>query len=337
VSSHNRLLFLELQAGQEQRSSDQMSKHVQQIETSDFGQFLASVAERDVDLLLMEEFHASDDFVTWFCLKVGLIDIRCDGAWHSVSDADGETDLLLRVTSNERRVGVFIENKIGAAEQATQDERYHIRATRALAQGKLDAYLTVICAPHRYLSALDPSSNYQQRVSYEDIAAWFHAQPGKRAAWRHHVIQAAIEQSRRGYHVIPHPINTAFHLAYWQYLVRHHPRIVMQKPAIAQGKNSTWIVLKGPDFPRDVQIDHLLHNGVVRLSFFGRTLDSLLAIQPMWPDDVQLIRKPKSVVVSIAVPPVTMDIPFDLQVAAIDEALRAVYRLMPFATLQRAS
>ncbi len=34
--------------------------------------------ERDVDLLLMEEFHASDAFVSWFCAKLGLPEVRGD-------------------------------------------------------------------------------------------------------------------------------------------------------------------------------------------------------------------------------------------------------------------
>ncbi|WP_429819356.1 hypothetical protein [Ensifer sp. B1-9] len=37
----------------------------------DIGRYLASVEERDVDLLLMEEFHISDDFASWFCGILG--------------------------------------------------------------------------------------------------------------------------------------------------------------------------------------------------------------------------------------------------------------------------
>lgn len=62
-----------------------------------FGHYLVSVAERDVDLLLMEEFHASDAFVSWFCAKLNLPKVRGDGAWHSVSDSDGETALAVRL------------------------------------------------------------------------------------------------------------------------------------------------------------------------------------------------------------------------------------------------
>ena len=37
-----------------------------------FGRYLASVEERDIDLLLMEEFQITDEFVIWFCNDVKL-------------------------------------------------------------------------------------------------------------------------------------------------------------------------------------------------------------------------------------------------------------------------
>jgi len=97
--------------------------------------YLASVAERDIDLLLMEEFHASKKFVKWFCREVGLYGISPADAWHSVSDTDGESDLLVRVLRDEQRIGILIENKIAAPEQDRQAERYHIRGIKCREYG----------------------------------------------------------------------------------------------------------------------------------------------------------------------------------------------------------
>ena len=97
----------------------------------DLGKFLATVEERDIDLLLMEEFHVTPGFVTWFCQKVGIQEPVFDGAWHSVSDTDGETDLLLQILSGGRRLAVLIENKVAAPEQHQQDLRYHLRGNRS--------------------------------------------------------------------------------------------------------------------------------------------------------------------------------------------------------------
>jgi hypothetical protein len=56
---------------------------IERTQDSDFGRFLATVTERDVDMLLMEEFHISDDFVAWFCGEIGLDGTSFAGAWHA--------------------------------------------------------------------------------------------------------------------------------------------------------------------------------------------------------------------------------------------------------------
>jgi hypothetical protein len=106
----------------------------------DFGRYLLTVEERDIDLLLMEEFHVSSAFVSWFAVQVRVGDATFAGAWHSVSDTDGETDLLLRVVSGGTRTAILIQNKVAAPEQSRQDERYHIRGARSRDAGLLDVY-----------------------------------------------------------------------------------------------------------------------------------------------------------------------------------------------------
>jgi hypothetical protein len=299
---------------------------------ADFGRYLASVAERDVDLLLMEEFHISDAFVAWFCDQVGLKGIKPAGAWHSLSDTDGESDLLLRVIADNKRIGVLIENKIAAPEQDEQDRRYHLRGIKSREQGKLDDYVTVMCAPSRYLSSLASTSAYQHRVSYEDIAAWFLAQPGRREQWRSHVMHEAVEQGRRGYTMAVNEANTAFHVAYWEYLQKRHPRIQMRRPK-NRGSKSNWIILKGHDFPKNVNMHHKFDQQVMEIGFSGRTIEDLLAAKSDWPEDIVPVQKGETASLSIAVPPVDMKLGVANQTAAIESAIAAAYRLMPFASL----
>lgn len=299
---------------------------------SDFGRYLASVAERDIDLLLMEEFHVSDEFVAWFCGEIGLADVSPAGAWHSVSDTDGESDLLLRVMHAGRRVGVLIENKVAAPEQNLQDERYHLRGIRSREQGKIDDYATVICAPRRYLESLSPTSAYHHQIAYEQIAEWFAAQSGRRAAWRHHIMHEAIEQGRRGYTMAVNATNTAFHLAYWEHLRKHHPKIQMARPK-ARGSKSTWIILKGLDFPKNVNMHHKFDQQVMEIGFAGRTVDELLTANSDWPEDIVPVQKGGTASLAIRVPAIDMKLGIAEQRPAVEEALAAAYRLMPYANL----
>jgi hypothetical protein len=154
--------------------SIQMSKGSEAL-GADFGRYLEAVAERDIDLLLMEEFHISDDFVAWFCGEVGLTGISSAGAWHSLCDTNGQSDLLLRVLKEGRRIGVLIENKVAAPEQDLQGERYDLRGIRLRDQGKLDDYVTVMCAPTNYLDALGNDSDFffvsRSRDTFQKIAS----------------------------------------------------------------------------------------------------------------------------------------------------------------------
>jgi hypothetical protein len=144
----------------------------------DFGRYLLTVEERDIDLLLMEEFHVSPAFVSWFAVQVRVGDATFAGAWHSVSDTDGETDLLLRVVSGGTRTAILIENKVAAPEQSRQDERYHIRGARSRDAGLFDVYITCMCAPSAYLAGLRANSLYERRIKFgADLCLSLHRLP----------------------------------------------------------------------------------------------------------------------------------------------------------------
>ena len=288
---------------------------------NDFGRYLASVEERDIDLLLMEEFQISDEFVAWFCGNLNLQGVQPAGAWHSVSDTDGESDLLLRVSIGNRRVGVLIENKINAPEQDQQAERYHIRGIRSREAGKFDDYVTVMCAPQRYFDALPADSMYQHRVPYEAIAKWFERSEGRRAAWRWHIMLEAIEQGRRGYTMLVNEASTAFHLQYWEYLQGKHPRIKMQRPT-SKGSKSTWIIMKGLDFPPGVKLHHKLDQQVIELGFERRRVEEILDAHQNWPDDILVVQKGKTASLMVKVPSIDIQMGVASQILAIEEALR---------------
>ena len=299
---------------------------------NDFGRYLVSVGERDIDLLLMEEFHVDADFVSWFCSLLGISNVQFAGAWHSVSDTDGETDLLLRVTLDGRRVGILIENKIAAPEQNEQAERYHLRGIRSREAGKFDEYVTVICAPQRYLDGLAADSAYQHRVPYEAMADWYAKLKGRRAEWRHHVIWEAIDQGRRGYTMSVNAVNTAFHRNYWEHLRQNHPRIHMTEPE-HKGPFSYWVLMKGHDFPKGVRFHHKLDQQVMELGFDGRRVEEIMERGPEFPNGVKIVQKGKTASLQMNVPPIDMTAGVASQLEAIEDALKAAYLLMPYATL----
>src|SRR5208337_5665747 len=78
--------------------------------------FVASVAERDLDFVLVEELSVNDEFCDWFTSRLYRkpVFVASIGAWHSVTDANlGETDVLYMFKSDEDgRIALLIENKM---------------------------------------------------------------------------------------------------------------------------------------------------------------------------------------------------------------------------------
>ncbi len=94
---------------------------------------IEAVSERDIDLLLLEEFNVSADFPRWFyqlCNPQAKNSTFCVGAWHSVTEPDlGESDLIAMYSDSH---AILIENKIDAVAQPNQAKRYHLRGERGI-------------------------------------------------------------------------------------------------------------------------------------------------------------------------------------------------------------
>ena len=142
----------------------------------------------------------------------------------------------------------------------------------------------------------------------------------------------AIEQGRRGYTMLISPTNTAFQLAYWEYLRAKHPRLLMRRPT-PKGKKSNWIIMKGLDFPKGVQIHHKFDQRVVELGFSGRSVNEILARQPEWPEHILPVQKSGTAALMIRVPYIDMEAGLPLQVQEVETALAAIYELLAYAKL----
>ena len=301
-------------------------------EPDGFGSYLATVHERDIDLLLMEEFHVSPEFVTWFATLAGVAQAKFDGAWHSVTNADGETDLLVRVKTPAGRVGILIENKISAAQQSFQAERYHLRAAHAQHAGKFDSYITCIAAPAGYLAGLSADIPYNARITYESIADWYSAISDARHEWRAAIMRDAVRQGRRGYTMVVNDTVTRFHQDFWNYLVQHEPLFAMHKPT-PKGSGSSWIRFKGLGFPPGREFALKLDQEIIELGFYRCQVEELRALDVNWPARAVLRQKGQTAAVHLSTPPLNKTRPLTEQQDALAATMAAAHILRPFADL----
>jgi hypothetical protein len=199
--------------------------------------FIEAVAERDIDLLMLEEFHVSDEFCSWFISQVipdGLVYTSFEGAWHSVTHPHlGESDLLIIVAGSPGgRVALLIENKIDASPQPGQGARYRERGQARLKENEWDQFRTVIVAPARYLARTADTESYDSQIAYESIQGWFDSRglQYRREHYKARLITEAIQQQRRGYSPQVHREITEFWYQYWEYARTYFPDVNMKRP-----------------------------------------------------------------------------------------------------------
>lgn len=165
------------------------------------------LAERDMDLLVLEEMLSSDPFKKWLVSKLynGTRQFRrMIGAWHTPSlEPLGSVDILFvfEEISAGHKCAILIENKIDQPKQNLQAQRYFEFGEKGVEDGYWDEYLTCLFSPQAYFSSLEPSEYFSSYLSYEEIETWFsraaaesHSATPQRSAYKKTLIRQAIEQ-----------------------------------------------------------------------------------------------------------------------------------------------
>lgn len=204
---------------------------------------LKKVYERDIDLLILEEFVADKTFAKLFLNKAGLgEEYKIIKAAHSFSDADGESDLTLVLKYAEKRVAILIEDKIDAQTMPQQSERYLKRAQSAQQRGEYDVAYVFLAAPEEYHEEHlnDTNAAYQYRVTYEEIAEYFRTVGTERAQFKAAVVEFAVREKKAGYQVQEDVRVTAFWKRLRIFCKENYPALVMLGEDGPKGSSAVW-------------------------------------------------------------------------------------------------
>ena len=298
--------------------------------------FVASIAERDIDLLVMEELSVSTEFREWFSSRVfGEPMYQAEiGTWHSVSGAQlGESDLVFIFEAIDgSRAAVLIENKIDASPQPQQGERYRLRGDKGLKEGHWDEFKTCVIAPSKYLASSKHSESYDVEVSYEEILAYFQSRSprGRRFEYKARILLEGIEQNRRGYQPEYNEEMTKFVSDYFAFASEEYAHLGMQE-AKPRPAGSTWVMFYPKSLPKEISLVHQLTAGFVKVFFNGQA-ESFDRLREKYssklPDDASIDIAGKSVAISMKVPKVDpLSIPFSEQLEKIKLALQSLSSL----------
>ena len=293
--------------------------------------FIASIAERDIDLLVMEELSVSAEFREWFSSRAFGEPIYESeiGAWHSVSDAQlGESDIVFLFKAIDGpRTAILIENKIDAPPQPKQGKRYRLRGEKGLKEGYWEKFKTCVIAPAKYLNSSKHSESYDVKVSYEEILAYFQSRRPRddRFPYKARILLEGIEQNRRGYQPEYNEEITKFVSDYFSFASEEYAHLRMQQ-AKPRPAGSTWVMFYPESLPREISFIHQLTAGLVK-AFFNGQAESFDALQGKYgsrlPEGASIDVAGKSVAISLEVPKVDpLSVSFSEQIDKVTEALQ---------------
>ena len=226
---------------------------------------LPRLYERDIDVLLQEELIFNEAVCDVFSSALGFeARLQVSECSLSVVDGTGETDLLARFLVDGKSGVLLIENKIDAAFQPTQPERYRARANEIATSGQ--AAYCILIAPTRYMDGNAAAAHFDACISYEDVAQAIGSQDTERAKHRAALLLRAVQQAQSSYIIIPAPEVTTMWQRIYKIAAMEFPLLGMKAPT-DKGQNSWWLVFKG-NLPSRITIDWKIKNGVVDLSFW---------------------------------------------------------------------
>jgi len=212
---------------------------------------LSNIRERDIDLILVEEFRCSTRFRDWF-LAIALdalghndrSNLSSISVQHSLSRGSkaegqaGETDIHLELSLGERRIVVLVENKIDALFTDRQPERYREESERLVRDGHCDEALTILVCPKRYREKHPEAQLFDVCILHEEIADRFReltnvsdGEVSERYRFRREMVELGLSREKRGYQSVPDGQVSAFWKAYFELVQSVAPGLGMKQPS----------------------------------------------------------------------------------------------------------
>ena len=294
---------------------------------------IGAVSERDIDLLLVEEFASSPDFVRWFFSQVDAAAgepievVRCR---RSATDSTGESDVEIFVRSGDAIVAVLIEDKVHAAAQPRQPERYRERGDRYVRSGACERFVTVLLAPETYLKGA--LRGFDRTVSYEELIRAFEDPEvvPARSRFKCAVLRGAIEKSTKGYQAVEDETVTRFWLEYWERSQAIAPDLDMKKPGGLPAASS-FVYFRPGGMPKGTALVHKMAHGFVDIQF-DRMAEKVAALRmrygPALEPPMLVTRAAGAGVIRVEVPPLRPTDDITGQIDRVDACLKRCVEML---------
>ena len=294
----------------------------------------SDVSERDMDILFLEEFVASEEFAKLFSEKVNEPLSHIISIQHSKFDPEyGESDLTVIADCEGVKVGFLIEDKIDAIAMPEQCERYFSRGKKGINKGYYEKFHVFIVAPEKYLAENNEAKLYPNRIAYETILKYFRKYDDPRSQFKAQQIEQAIDKQKHGYQVIENTAVSDFWERYISYQKENYAHLYLASSGGKKGSEATW-----PRFNtrmKGVFLYHKSERGFADLTFSGawskvNELESILrdSLGQFENQGITLQETGKSAALRVVVPIIDFHKPFDEQIDDIEICFSKIDRLI---------
>ncbi len=295
--------------------------------------------ERDIDLLLAEEFSVSPPFATWFLSQTKAfkgVDARVVDVYVSRSDATGESDIVVlyeRIGGTDR-FALHLEDKIDAPLQPEQELRYRDRGNREVNKGLYTEFEVVLCSPENYRNVHLEAATFDSFVTYQSISKFLTAQDptSPRSKYRANFIATAVMKKLNTWGRWNDEVTNAF----WKvaFTIATNEFIDLEAKPLEVTKGSTWINFRPMDMPtqpRRIYISFKGSSGFMDLTFTACIARLFLPqVKAILGDRMTVHQTGKATAIRITVEPFVICEPNDAVLAKVRAAFSACVELIHF-------
>lgn len=288
---------------------------------------IEKVLERDIDLYVINRFIYDENFKQLFLNKIkrsrsNFNVVECK---HSVSNENGESDIIIILENKNKRIGLLIEDKIDAPAMPNQYKRYKKRAEDDKKNGLYDEYFIFIIAPQQYLDNNSQAKNYNYKISYEDILSIISDD-----LYGKTLIEKALDENQMSYTPIENKPVTAFWKKYYNLVEQEYKNLNITKHEGARGSQAHWAIFKTP--VKNIHIVHKANKGYVDLTFPGlaqqyKQVKSIIKKQLPKDNELVLEKTSKSVILRRIVPIIDFKSNFEKQKNDVIKCLNVIVDL----------
>ncbi len=295
--------------------------------------------ERDIDIMLAEEFEVSPEFAAWFLARTrnfSGVEARVVDVKVSVTDHTGESDLVIifEEEGSQRRFALHIEDKIDAPLQPEQEQRYRRRARAAIDRGEYSDGEVILCSPESYPRNHADAVSFDTFVSYEAISGFLKSHRGDdpRMAYRANFIASAATSTSGSWTRVVDDLTNKFWNTAFEIANKEFPELEMKPLALT--KDSTWITLRPQDMPTrpvHIYLSFKGDRGFMDLTFSGCAV-SLFSqrVQSILEPGMTMHATGRSTAIRITVDAIKVSSPDDAALMRVRAAFAASVRLIRF-------